>query len=70
MHTEKLTINQNQQIYYHQIAINYWNLLLKILNQYQRTFKILALRLPGNDNELRKTEMYLILKILKARDLQ
>ena len=30
MHTKKLTINQNQQIYYHQIAINYWILLLEI----------------------------------------
>ena len=29
---ENLTRNQGQQIYCHQIAINYWSLLLKILN--------------------------------------
>ena len=32
MHTKNLTINENQQIHYHQIVISYWNLLLKILN--------------------------------------
>ena len=32
MHAKNLTRNENQQIYCHQIAINYWNPLLKILN--------------------------------------
>ena len=31
IHTGKPTINSNQLIYYHQVAINYCNLLLKIL---------------------------------------
>ena len=32
MHAKNLKRNENQQIYCHQIAINYWNPLLKILN--------------------------------------
>ena len=32
MHAENLTIIQNQQIYYHQVAISYWSLLLILLN--------------------------------------
>ena len=32
MHVDNFTRNQNQQMYCHQIVIDYWKLLLKILN--------------------------------------
>ena len=69
MSTEKLMINQNQQIYYHQIAISYWKLLLKMLQKYPRTFRM-QIHYGYREKSYVETEMHLLLKTLKAKDLQ